>query len=110
MEAARQRVGRCARSGARHDLCLVGQIATDPPRSRRPAIRHLAHRSAHGSLIMDAQSQSAPLPKTAELWHKDAIFYQLHIKSFFDSNDDGIGDFRGLIAKLDYIVGLGVNV
>jgi pullulanase/glycogen debranching enzyme len=43
------------------------------------------------------------------LWYKDAIIYQLHIKSFFDSNNDGIGDFAGLISKLDYIADLGVN-
>ncbi|MGK7860873.1 maltose alpha-D-glucosyltransferase [Falsiroseomonas sp. E2-1-a4] len=43
-------------------------------------------------------------------WYKDAIIYQVHVKSFFDSNDDGIGDFEGLIRKLDYIAGLGVNV
>ncbi|MCQ9423342.1 putative maltokinase [Pseudomonas sp. LJDD11] len=43
------------------------------------------------------------------LWYKDAVIYQVHVKSFFDSNDDGIGDFPGLIAKLDYIAGLGVN-
>ena len=42
-------------------------------------------------------------------WYKDAIIYQIHIKSFFDSNNDGIGDFAGLIARLDYIVELGVN-
>jgi maltose alpha-D-glucosyltransferase / alpha-amylase len=43
------------------------------------------------------------------LWYKDAAIYQLHIKSFFDANDDGVGDFSGLNAKLDYIEGLGVN-
>ncbi|MEZ2409289.1 maltose alpha-D-glucosyltransferase [Bosea sp. RCC_152_1] len=43
-------------------------------------------------------------------WYKDAIIYQLHVKSFFDANGDGIGDFPGLLSKLDYIVGLGVNV
>ncbi|GGY76944.1 maltose alpha-D-glucosyltransferase [Marinobacter zhanjiangensis] len=43
------------------------------------------------------------------LWYKDAVIYQLHVKSFFDANDDGIGDFQGLIQKLDYIVSLGVN-
>ena len=42
-------------------------------------------------------------------WYKDAIIYELHVRSFFDSNDDGIGDFRGLIQKLDYIQDLGVN-
>jgi maltose alpha-D-glucosyltransferase/alpha-amylase len=43
------------------------------------------------------------------LWYKDAIIYQVHVKSFFDSNDDGVGDFQGLIDKLDYIAELGVN-
>ena len=43
-------------------------------------------------------------------WYKDAIIYQLHVKSFFDANGDGIGDFPGLMQKLDYIVSLGVNV
>ncbi|WP_421988360.1 maltose alpha-D-glucosyltransferase [Roseococcus sp.] len=43
------------------------------------------------------------------LWYKDAIIYQLHIKSFFDSNNDGIGDIPGLLRKLDYIAELGVN-
>jgi len=43
------------------------------------------------------------------LWYKDAVIYQVHVKSFFDSNNDGIGDFPGLIQKLDYIAELGVN-
>ncbi len=43
------------------------------------------------------------------LWFKDAVIYQLHIKSFFDSNADGYGDFAGLIEKLDYIQDLGAD-
>ncbi len=43
------------------------------------------------------------------LWYKDAVVYELHVKTFFDSNDDGIGDFRGLIRKLDYLKNLGVT-
>jgi maltose alpha-D-glucosyltransferase / alpha-amylase len=43
-------------------------------------------------------------------WYRDAVIYQLHVKSFFDGNDDGVGDFGGLLQKLDYIVELGVNV
>jgi maltose alpha-D-glucosyltransferase/alpha-amylase len=42
-------------------------------------------------------------------WYKDAIIYQLHIKAFFDANGDGIGDFAGLMQKLDYVQDLGVN-
>ncbi|WP_368413908.1 maltose alpha-D-glucosyltransferase [Falsiroseomonas sp.] len=43
------------------------------------------------------------------LWWRDAVIYQLHPKSFMDSNDDGIGDFAGLIARLDHVAGLGVD-
>jgi maltose alpha-D-glucosyltransferase / alpha-amylase len=43
------------------------------------------------------------------LWYKDAIIYELHVKSFYDSNGDGVGDFRGLIEKLDYIKDLGAD-
>ena len=43
-------------------------------------------------------------------WYKDAVIYQLHIKAFFDSNGDGIGDFAGLMQKLDYVESLGVSV
>jgi maltose alpha-D-glucosyltransferase / alpha-amylase len=43
------------------------------------------------------------------LWYKDGIIYQVHIKSFFDSNNDGVGDIAGLTQKLDYIVELGVS-
>src|ERR1700757_242561 len=43
------------------------------------------------------------------LWYKDAIFYQLHVKAFADSNNDGIGDFIGLTEHLDYLQELGVT-
>jgi maltose alpha-D-glucosyltransferase/alpha-amylase len=42
-------------------------------------------------------------------WYKDAVIYQLHIKSFFDADNDGVGDFRGLLQKLDYVAELGVT-
>ena len=42
-------------------------------------------------------------------WYRDAVIYQLHLKSFFDSNDDGVGDFAGLLQKLDYVAELGVD-
>ena len=43
------------------------------------------------------------------LWYKDAVIYQTHVKSFCDSNGDGVGDFPGLTRKLDYLEGLGVT-
>jgi len=51
-----------------------------------------------------------PTPRSGDpLWYKDAVFYQLHVKSFADSNADGIGDFRGLTSKLDHLASLGVD-
>jgi maltose alpha-D-glucosyltransferase/alpha-amylase len=56
---------------------------------------------------------TAELPVTArdndELWYKDAVIYQLHVKAFADSNNDGIGDFAGLTEKLGYLQDLGVT-
>ncbi|WP_299436621.1 maltose alpha-D-glucosyltransferase [uncultured Rhodospira sp.] len=46
---------------------------------------------------------------TDPLWYKDAIIYQLHVKAFADSDGNGIGDFRGLTDKLDYLTELGVT-
>jgi maltose alpha-D-glucosyltransferase / alpha-amylase len=43
------------------------------------------------------------------LWYKDAVIYQLHVKSFYDSNGDGIGDFRGALQQMDYVADLGVT-
>ncbi len=43
------------------------------------------------------------------LWYKDAIIYELHVKSFLDSNENGFGDFAGLTRKLDYLEDLGIN-
>ncbi|MFZ1536427.1 MAG: maltose alpha-D-glucosyltransferase, partial [Chromatiaceae bacterium] len=43
------------------------------------------------------------------LWYKDAVIYQLHVKAYFDSDGNGIGDFSGLTSRLDYIQDLGVN-
>ena len=71
--------------------------------------------------IYDVQRMNTaqvPLPDTAlltgisaddALWYKDAVIYQVNVKSFLDSNDDGIGDFKGLTLKLEYIRDLGVN-
>jgi maltose alpha-D-glucosyltransferase/alpha-amylase len=56
----------------------------------------------------DSKMSEYPLQNNP-LWYKDAVIYELHIKSFFDSNGDGFGDFRGLIRKLDYLQRLGVN-
>jgi maltose alpha-D-glucosyltransferase / alpha-amylase len=49
------------------------------------------------------------MPSDQPLWYKDAVFYELHVKAFQDSNGDGVGDFRGLLERLDYVQHLGVD-
>ena len=48
-------------------------------------------------------------PENDPLWFKDAVIYQTHVRAFADSDGDGIGDFRGLTSKLDYLADLGVT-
>jgi maltose alpha-D-glucosyltransferase/alpha-amylase len=50
-----------------------------------------------------------PAGRTDPLWYKDAIIYQVHVRTFADANNDGIGDFAGLTQKLDHIADLGVT-
>jgi maltose alpha-D-glucosyltransferase/alpha-amylase len=61
-------------------------------------------------MLTKTQQESQALAQQAEnLWYKDAVIYQLHVRTFCDSNGDGIGDFRGLTNKLDYLQELGIN-
>ena len=66
----------------------------------------------------DAEASAGPTPGFAQtsqwfehnpLWFKRAVFYEIHIRGFFDSNGDGSGDFRGLTEKLDYLQWLGID-
>ena len=62
------------------------------------------------SEVTEATEATEALPwEDDPLWYKDAIIYQLHVKAYFDANNDGTGDFAGLTEKLDYIRDLGVN-
>src|SRR6266536_116361 len=57
----------------------------------------------------DAKGEVTVGAKKGTLWYKDAVIYQLHVRSFCDSNADGIGDFVGLMQKLDYLQELGIT-
>src|SRR5271154_1195175 len=46
---------------------------------------------------------------TDPLWYKDAVIYEIHVRAFQDSNADGIGDFPGIMSRLDYLQDLGVT-
>lgn len=61
------------------------------------------------STATQTRSKVEPVAAADPLWFKDAIIYQLHVRAFCDSSGDGIGDFRGLTSKLDYIRDLGVT-
>ncbi|HZC00016.1 MAG TPA: alpha-amylase family glycosyl hydrolase, partial [Gammaproteobacteria bacterium] len=58
---------------------------------------------------MSQKREETSLLEDDPLWYRDAIIYQLHVKAFYDSIQDGVGDFAGLAERLDYIQDLGVN-
>ncbi len=73
----------------------------------------LARDPAHPALATSAaranRLRRGTLDRSDRLWFKDAVFYQLHVKAYSDSNNDGVGDFAGLTQKLDYIKDMGVT-
>jgi maltose alpha-D-glucosyltransferase/alpha-amylase len=73
--------------------------------AERPAPRH----STDGQPDPTAQAQTRQWFEAEPLWFKSAVFYEVHVRSFFDANGDGIGDFRGLTEKLDYLQWLGID-
>jgi len=60
---------------------------------------------SHGTELV---AESVPVSRVPD-WYKDAVIYELHVRAFRDANGDGVGDFRGLIEKLDYLQSLGVT-
>ena len=96
-----------------------GRPISVSPRPRRrpvPCLRaHPAGRLARGCSMTTTEvaherrtAALAPLGGSAD-WYKEAVIYELHVRAFHDGNGDGIGDFKGLIEKLDYLQGLGVT-
>ncbi|EYD73623.1 Trehalose synthase [Limimaricola hongkongensis DSM 17492] len=58
---------------------------------------------------MPTDAQDAPIDNNQRDWYKDAVIYQLHVKAYQDSNGDGIGDFAGLMSRLDHVQELGAT-
>jgi maltose alpha-D-glucosyltransferase/alpha-amylase len=87
-------------------------IVTEPEVVRAPPAGVVERRGdderRHAERRGHAPAPFAPLPEDP-LWYKDAVVYQIHIKSYRDANGDGFGDFRGLCQKLDYIKSLGAT-
>jgi maltose alpha-D-glucosyltransferase/alpha-amylase len=81
-----------------------------------PTLTHLIAASRAESIAQtqaDAaasqQSQTRQWFEAEPLWFKRAVFYEIHIRGFFDASGDGSGDFRGLTEKLDYLQWLGID-
>src|SRR6202000_1158843 len=74
-------------------------LAATSPQSRNPA---RARR-----LSLGAKSSGPPM--IDDLWYKNGVIYCLSVGTYMDANGDGIGDFKGLLRRLDYLSGLGVN-
>jgi maltose alpha-D-glucosyltransferase/alpha-amylase len=73
------------------------------------AERAAPRQSTDGQPDPTAQAQTRQWFEAEPLWFKSAVFYEVHVRSFFDANGDGIGDFRGLTEKLDYLQWLGID-
>ena len=79
-----------------------------------PTLTHLLAREPHpapgsAAAAEQAQAQTRQWFEAEPLWFKRAVFYEIHIRGFFDANGDGSGDVRGLIEKLDYLQWLGID-
>ena len=82
-----------------------------------PTLTHLlaAERAPVRPTADGAEPETSPQAQTRQwfeaepLWFKRAMFYEVHVRSFFDANGDGIGDFRGLTEKLDYLQWMGID-
>jgi maltose alpha-D-glucosyltransferase/alpha-amylase len=94
------------------ELLVVPSDASDFPTdgsraiNRSTSIQALFTRQAPVTLDFSQHSPGLELDLN---WHKRSIFYEVMVRSFYDSNGDGVGDFPGLISKLDYLQWLGVD-
>jgi maltose alpha-D-glucosyltransferase/alpha-amylase len=73
------------------------------------AFSKAAHGMEDATMEETSKLSQAMYLRDDQLWYKDALIYELHVRSFADSSGDGIGDFRGLARKLDYLQDLGVT-
>jgi maltose alpha-D-glucosyltransferase/alpha-amylase len=82
-----------------------------------PTLTHLLAAERPGTPVQtpEREADTSPQAQTRQwfeaepLWFKRAVFYEIHVRGFYDANGDGIGDFRGLTEKLDYLQWLGID-
>src|SRR5947209_9978853 len=83
---------------------LTHLIAAERSRSTTPQ-----RGTSDGEAAAAAHAQTRQWFEAEPLWFKRAVFYEIHIRGFFDANGNGSGDFRGLTEKLAYLQGLGID-
>src|SRR5947209_8728584 len=103
-----------ATSGVRHRTCPPEPCPGARPTATsagqgRTGERSLCHVRCQTPDVSGGATMAEQWFERDPLWFKRAVFYEIHIRGFFDGNDDGYGDFRGLIEKLDYLEWLGVD-
>src|SRR6516162_10904033 len=95
------------------EINLRGPVAEITSRCNQVQVRHTFSASFGNSNSQFTDREIRHVKKQASaidpLWYKDAIIYELHVRAFADSNNDGVGDFPGLISKLDYLQDLGIT-
>src|SRR5687768_1339329 len=100
-------------AAGREDLLEPATAPPFAPTHRLNARPSRRHRSCHSEDLMARPRVTRPpgrrVGPTDPEWYKDAIIYELHVRSFQDSNDDGIGDLPGLTSRLGYLHDLGVT-
>src|SRR5581483_4715493 len=93
-------------SADRRELRVARRRQLRPPRPRQGSC---APRQMTQTLARTESSGPGHWFESDPLWFKRAVFYEIHIRGFYDGNDDGSGDFRGLTEKLDYLQWLGID-
>src|SRR5919201_573412 len=106
-------MGRPPHAGARHGLGRSVHRERSPGRrnvlvDRRPVTRTRA-RAARAATDRAAAPATAGAAPSTSLWYKDAVIYELHVRAYQDSNADGVGDFAGLVNRLDHVRDLGAT-
>ncbi len=106
--------GETSRWRARPTRCAsipltIPRTCSMRPRRDHTVAPHAPEASVKPDPIPAAATPPHPVPASDPLWFKRAVFYELLVRAFQDSNDDGVGDFPGLIEHLDYLQWLGVD-
>ena len=80
----------------------------EPTSTSGSTVTSICRVGSAGPRVGAGMSESSPLLREGE-WFREAVFYEIPVRSFCDSNGDGIGDLPGVIAKLDYLSDLGIR-